>query len=148
MGGSQTRRQVGRPQARCHVDGSQTRCDMGFHRAALSWAALQFRSRDVLFVWSTRTRRLLLRQNTTYSSSHDSQDRSMISICLTLHAIKTFFEYEEKSFTPNLSDNRNVKGRLKSHIQYWHEIGANEDIINTICDGYKLPFFCAEALIF
>jgi len=63
----------------------------------------------------------------------------MISICLTCD--KDFFGYQEKSFTPNLSDNKNVKGRLKSHIHYWHEIGANEDIINIICDGYKLPFF-------
>ena len=31
---------------------------------------------------------------------------------------KDFFEYEENSFTPNLSDNKNVKGRLKSHIHY------------------------------
>ena len=34
-----------------------------------------------------------------------------------------------------------VKGRLKKNIQFWIDIGAYDFIIDTIRDGYKIPFY-------
>jgi hypothetical protein len=34
-----------------------------------------------------------------------------------------------------------VKGRLKTNIQFWIEIGAYDFIIDTIRDGYKMLFY-------
>ncbi|VDI55330.1 Hypothetical predicted protein [Mytilus galloprovincialis] len=34
-----------------------------------------------------------------------------------------------------------VKGRLKENIQFWIDIGAYDYIIDTIRDGYKIPFY-------
>ena len=34
----------------------------------------------------------------------------------------------------------NVKGRLKSHIQFWKDINASDYILNIIANGYSLPF--------
>ena len=33
-----------------------------------------------------------------------------------------------------------VKGRLKEHLSFWHEIHANQWVISIIRDGYALPF--------
>ena len=33
-----------------------------------------------------------------------------------------------------------VKGRLKEHVKFWEEIGANEYILSVIKNGYKIPF--------
>lgn len=33
-----------------------------------------------------------------------------------------------------------VKGRLKSHVEFWKLIGASQFIINTISNGYVIPF--------
>ena len=33
-----------------------------------------------------------------------------------------------------------VKGNLKSHFQFWSDIGANQYILDVISNGYKLPF--------
>ena len=33
----------------------------------------------------------------------------------------------------------NVKGRLKTHLQFWQQIGANSYILDVIEHGYKLP---------
>ena len=33
-----------------------------------------------------------------------------------------------------------VRGRLKQHIQFWETIEAPELILNTIREGYKIPF--------
>ena len=33
-----------------------------------------------------------------------------------------------------------VRGRLRAHIQLWKDIGASNFIIDTIQDGYKIPF--------
>ena len=32
-----------------------------------------------------------------------------------------------------------VKGRLKSSINFWQNIGASDFILNVIRDGYKIP---------
>ena len=33
-----------------------------------------------------------------------------------------------------------VKGRLESHVEFWKLIGASHFIINTISNGYVIPF--------
>lgn len=33
-----------------------------------------------------------------------------------------------------------VKGRLRSHISFWHSIGASKFVIDTLSKGYVLPF--------
>ena len=44
------------------------------------------------------------------------------------------FEYEQNSASPLL------KGRLKTKLDYWHTIGANNFVIDTIKFGYRIPF--------
>jgi hypothetical protein len=34
-----------------------------------------------------------------------------------------------------------VKGRLKSHIDFWKKIGCNDFILDIIDAGYKIPFY-------
>ena len=38
------------------------------------------------------------------------------------------------------NNHTSVKGRLKQHIQFWFDIKANDYILETISNGYKLPF--------
>lgn len=33
-----------------------------------------------------------------------------------------------------------MKGRLKAHVDFWQELGSSEFILNTIGQGYRLPF--------
>ena len=40
--------------------------------------------------------------------------------------------------TPNMSNN--VRGRLKQHIAFWERIEAPSFILDTIREGYKIPF--------
>ena len=42
------------------------------------------------------------------------------------------------SHTPNMSNN--VRGRLKQHIAFWERIEAPSFILDTIREGYKIPF--------
>lgn len=49
-----------------------------------------------------------------------------------------FFIRHEQSF--RASRDSKVKGRLKTHISFWEKISANEDILNVIRFGYKIPF--------
>ena len=42
------------------------------------------------------------------------------------------------SHTPNMSNN--VLGRLKQHIAFWERIEAPSFILDTIREGYKIPF--------
>ena len=44
------------------------------------------------------------------------------------------FEYEQNSASPLL------KGRLRTKLDYWHTIGANNFVIDTIKFGYRIPF--------
>ncbi|XP_076099880.1 uncharacterized protein LOC143069233 [Mytilus galloprovincialis] len=46
-----------------------------------------------------------------------------------------YYEYEQEG-TDII-----VKGRLKENIQFWIDIGAYDYIIDTIRDGYKIPFY-------
>ena len=47
---------------------------------------------------------------------------------------QNLFEYEQNSASPLL------KGRLKTKLDYWHTIGANNVVIDTIKFGYRIPF--------
>ena len=47
------------------------------------------------------------------------------------------FEYEQNSASPLL------KGRLRTKLDYWHTIGANHFVIDTIKFGYRIPFISA-----
>ena len=57
------------------------------------------------------------------------------------------FHYECNELTDNYHEYEQgqgqiiVKGRLKSRIAYWKEIGAYDFILDTIENGYKIPFF-------
>ena len=46
-----------------------------------------------------------------------------------------YFEYEQGS------SDIIVKGRLKSHVQFWKDIGSYPFIIDVIENGYKIPLF-------
>ena len=58
--------------------------------------------------------------------------------------LKQFGEFSKGSpssagrHTPNMSNN--VRGRLKQHIAFWERIEAPSFILDTIREGYKLPF--------
>ena len=45
------------------------------------------------------------------------------------------FECQEQSNNDN-----NVKGRLRLHLDFWKSIGAYENIIDKIYNGYRIPF--------
>ena len=47
---------------------------------------------------------------------------------------RNLFEFEQNSALPVL------KGRLRSCLGYWHTIGANSFVIDTIKFGYRIPF--------
>ena len=49
---------------------------------------------------------------------------------------------EQVSFVENLENSvfKGVKGSLFKHIDFWHGIGASDFVINTIKEGYTIPF--------
>lgn len=78
----------------------------------------------------------------------DTVDDKYFSYCnlFSFHDCNvTEFEifYEQAKYFENSSlqnSSKGVKGSLKKHIQYWKEIGASEFILDTISDGYIIPF--------
>jgi len=46
--------------------------------------------------------------------------------------------FEERSYEK--VNFHGVKGRLSKHVKFWEEIGANSFVIDTIRDGYIIPF--------
>ena len=46
------------------------------------------------------------------------------------------YEYQDCSSSKKIS----VKGRLKNHLQFWRDIGANSYILSVIEHGYNIPF--------
>jgi hypothetical protein len=61
------------------------------------------------------------------------------------------FEIDHSRFTENFFEYEQgqkdiiVRNRLKSHIQFWCDIGANPFILDTIKNGYKfLSFLCRQ----
>ena len=53
--------------------------------------------------------------------------------------LSNFFEYEQGNAEPL------VRGRMKSNIQFWIDIGAPDEILNVIRHGYKIPMFATPA---
>ena len=53
-----------------------------------------------------------------------------------------FYEYEQGQ------KDIIVKGRLKANIQFWKNINANSFVIDTIENGYKIPFFSKPSSCF
>ena len=51
--------------------------------------------------------------------------------------VSDFYEYEEKSGACGIK----VCGRLKDHVSFWREIGAPDFIVDTIDNGYIIPFY-------
>jgi len=48
-----------------------------------------------------------------------------------------FFEKLEVSNSLNF---KGIKGRLAKHVDFWISIGANDFVIDTIKNGYVIPF--------
>jgi hypothetical protein len=48
-------------------------------------------------------------------------------------------EYKQPSSNTPVSSLK-VKGRLRAHIQFWNEKEESDFIIDTIQEGYKIPF--------
>ena len=52
------------------------------------------------------------------------------------------FDMNSHNFDFNTLRNKaNVKGSLRKKLEHWHYIGANPSVIDTIENGYKIPFF-------
>lgn len=57
------------------------------------------------------------------------------------------FDYDENRFTDNFTVYEQgfkeiiVKNRLRDHVEFWESIGANSFILDTIKNGYKIPFY-------
>lgn len=51
----------------------------------------------------------------------------------------SFLKLKHKNFEPEL-DSANVKGRLRNKLEFWKQIKANKFIIESISNGYILPF--------
>ena len=54
----------------------------------------------------------------------------------SLHFMSDDFDIDSHN-----SDFDNVKGSLRKNLEHWHHIGANPFVIDTIENGYKIPFF-------
>ena len=63
-----------------------------------------------------------------------SVDKSVDILCEKDHDLLNSFEYEDECKKVS------VKGRLKSHLQFWKDIGANSYILSVIDKGYVIPF--------
>ena len=49
--------------------------------------------------------------------------------------------YSHNSDFDTLRNKANVKGTLRKKLEHWHHIGANPSVIDTMENGYKMPFF-------
>ena len=68
--------------------------------------------------------------------SFDGQEE--LAVCTDFCQDLRTFEFVESNFSNPL--HHSVKGRLKASIEYWRFIGAPKFILDTISDGYKIPF--------
>ena len=60
----------------------------------------------------------------------------------SLHFMPDDFDIDShNSDFDTLRDKANVKGSLRKNLEHWHHIGANPSVIDTIENGYKIPFF-------
>ena len=51
-----------------------------------------------------------------------------------------FLREKDKAFSNPELDSGHVKGRLRKRVAVWEQLGANEFVLDTIKNGYKLPF--------
>ena len=51
-----------------------------------------------------------------------------------------FLRAKDKAFFNPELDSGHVKGRLRKRLAFWERLGANEFVLDTIKNGYKLPF--------
>ena len=49
--------------------------------------------------------------------------------------------YSHNSDFDTLRNKANVKRTLRKKLEHWHHIGANPSVIDTMENGYKMPFF-------
>ena len=71
---------------------------------------------------------------TCYDCSEHSQERDKFDF----NSLADDLDYHKYEQGANL--NIIVAGRLKTHIEFWRSIGANEFILNLIEEGYRIPF--------
>ena len=59
------------------------------------------------------------------------------------------FDIDSHDFNFDTSRNKTkVKGSLPKNLEHWHHIDANPSVIDTIQNGYKIPFFTTLDLKF
>lgn len=54
--------------------------------------------------------------------------------------IIVFLREKDKAFLNPEFDSEHVKGRLRKRLVFWEQLGANNFVLDTIKNGYKLPF--------
>ena len=69
-----------------------------------------------------------------YLSEPFLEDISFDQFDLYLEHVKFFYDLDLVSVA------RGVKNSLKSHIEFWIHMGASDFVINTIKNGYVIPF--------
>jgi len=72
---------------------------------------------------------------TSPSEAHRENDKYFLDYIQSVR----FFEQHDAHFDCDLKS-KNVKGRLKKSSGFWKEIGANNEILDIITNGYKIPF--------
>ena len=60
--------------------------------------------------------------------------------CFSYDSKLKFLRHCSEAFDNSELDSDVVKGRLKKHLLFWEQIGANKFILSVIKEGYKLPF--------
>ena len=67
----------------------------------------------------------------------------------SFHFMPDDFDVDSHDFDfDTLKNKANVKGSLRENLEHWHHIGANPSVIDTIENGYKIPFFTTLISIF
>ena len=62
--------------------------------------------------------------------------------------VKDEYLIEHYEYQTETSCSEKVKGRLRSHVQFWEEIGAYSNILDIIKNGYKIPFYSLPSTCF
>ena len=62
--------------------------------------------------------------------------------------VKDEYLIEHYEYQTETSCSDKVKGRLRSHVQFWEEIGAYSNILDIIKNGYKIPFYSLPSTCF
>ena len=72
-----------------------------------------------------------------YDLSVESSDFNSLSNQVLPDVVLEFADYEQNDGNCGIR----VSGRLKSHASFWREIGAPDFVLETIENGYTIPFF-------